>query len=609
MGNENRGLFLRTMTGVWGAINGLRRIVANLVFLAVLVVVLALLFAEHSAPVHDGSALLLRPAGRLVEQATVADPLSLLKNGASPRQTPLRNLLDAVEAAAGDGRIRGLVIETDALEGAGLAKLQELSLAIEHFRASGKPVLAWGSRFTQAQYLLASQADEVFMAPDGFVLAHGFANYPTYFKGLFDKLGVRINVFRVGSYKSAVEPYTREDMSPQDREASRRLLDALWSEWRDGVAARRPVSPADLDSLVDHYPARLAAVAGDAARLAVDAGLVDRLLTADQWQALLIERFGRLDDEEARPRQTSLGVYLADRQGALELSHDKVAVVAVQGAIVDGEQPPGLAGGETVAKLLRQVREDDTVKALVLRVDSPGGSVFASERIRREVDLVRQAGKPVFASMSSVAASGGYWVSMGADEVWAGASTVTGSIGIFGMFPDVSGPLNEAGLRVDGVGTSPLAGGLDPRRPLSPELSSALQSTIEHGYRRFVSLVASARRLDVGAVEAVAQGQVWTGGQALERGLVDHLGGLREVVAAVAARAGLEDYRVEWVEPGLNARDRILARLIRASGLDLEVAADVPMPAWLRQAMDGVGALARWNDPANAYAHCLCDSP
>ncbi|MCB1890462.1 MAG: signal peptide peptidase SppA [Rhodocyclaceae bacterium] len=596
------------LSGVWSAINGLRRVVANLVFLALLVLVLALLFAEHRAPVHDGSALLLRPAGRLVEQGTVADPINLLKQGASPRQTTLRDVLEAVDAAADDARIRGLVIETDALDGAGLAKLQEVAEAIARFRASGKPVLAWGSRFTQGQYLLASQADELYMAPDGFVLAHGFANYPTYFKGLFDKLGVRINVFRVGSYKSAVEPYTREDMSPQDREASRRLLGALWSEWRDTVAARRPISTGELDALVEGYPARLAAVAGDAARLAKDAGLVDGLLTADQWQALLIERFGRLDDEP-RPRQTALGVYLADRHGALELASDKIAVVAVQGAIVDGEQPPGLAGGETVAKLLRQAREDDSVKALVLRVDSPGGSVFASERIRREVDLVRQAGKPVIASMSSVAASGGYWVSMGADEVWASPSTVTGSIGIFGMFPDVSGPMREAGLAVDGVGTSPLAGGLDPRRPLSPELSSALQSTIEHGYRRFVGLVAGARSLDVTAVERVAQGQVWTGAQALEHGLVDHLGGLREGIEAAAARASLTDYQVTWIEPGLNARDRILARLIRASGVAPDGVAGTPLQGWLGQALEGVGQLARWNDPGNAYAHCLCGSP
>ncbi|MCB1916680.1 MAG: signal peptide peptidase SppA [Rhodocyclaceae bacterium] len=602
---------MRLACGTWATINGLRRLVVNLIFLLVLAVVLAALLARSPDPVVDGSALLLRPVGQLVEQVAVADPLALLRRGAHPSQTPLHEVVEALDAAARDGRIRGVVIETDALATAGLAKLQELADAITRFReaAPGKPVLAWGSRFTQAQYFLASQADEVYMAPDGFVLAHGFASYPTYFKGLFDKLDIRINVFRVGVHKSAVEPFTRESMSAPHREATARLLDGLWGQWLGGAAARRQISADEFGDLIAHYPQRLAAAGGDAAQLALKSGLVDGLLTPDQWQELQVARFGRLDDGKAA-RRTVLGAYLSGTRAQRPPAGERIAVVAVQGAIVDGESPVGVAAGETVAGMLARVRDDDAYKAVVLRIDSPGGSVFASERIRREVDLIRQAGKPVVASMSSVAASGGYWVALAADEIWAGTSTLTGSIGIFGMFPDLSGLLARGGLSVDGVGTSPIAGGLDPRRPLSEPMSSALKSSIEHGYRRFVGLVASAREMDAAAVEQVAQGQVWSGAQALEHGLVDHLGGLDAALASAAARAGLDAYRVEWVEPELDARERILERLLHALGLEGPDRSQAAGLAGLVTRIVGeLGSLVQWNDPGHMYAHCECVPP
>ncbi|MCB1896209.1 MAG: signal peptide peptidase SppA [Zoogloeaceae bacterium] len=611
MSNGEKGILMRLLGGAWAAVNGLRRLVVNVVFLLLLALALGLLLARAPNPVIDGSALLLRPAGQLVEQVAVADPLSLLQRGANPSQTPLHEVLEALDAAASDTRIRGVVIETDPLAAAGLAKLQELAAAITRFReaAPDKPILAWGSRFTQAQYFLASQADEVYLAPDGFVLAHGFASYPTYYKGLFDKLDVRINVFRVGIHKSAVEPFTRESMSEPHREATARLLDGLWAQWLEGVTTHRSIGTDELDALVDDYPARLAAANGDAAQLALQSGLVDGLLTPDQWRALQISRFGRLDDGKS-PRRTALGAYLAGVRAQLVPAPARIAVVTVQGAIVDGDSPIGVAGGETVAAMLARVRDDDAYKGLVLRIDSPGGSVFASERIRREVDLIRQAGKPVVASMSSVAASGGYWVALAADEIWAGSSTLTGSIGIFGMFPDLSGLLARGGLAVDGVGTSPIAGGLDPRRPLSEPMASALKSSIEHGYRRFVGLVASARGMDGAAVEKVAQGQVWSGRQALDHGLVDQLGGLGAAIGAAAGRAGLDRYQVDWIEPELDARERILERLLHAFAVDRPdrgIAAGAT--AVFVQMVGELGDLADWNDPGHVYAHCECQSP
>ena len=609
VGTERKpGVFRRLIGFIWRAIDGLRRLVLNLIFVLILGVLAAAFLASRGDGVLDGSVLMLRPGGQLVEQTAVSDPLNLLRRGASPEQTQVRDLLEAIKAASTDDRIRALAIETDDLTAAGLAKLEELRAALEAFRASGKPILAWGSHFTQGQYYLASQADEVFMAPDGFALVQGFASYPTYFRGALDKLGVRVQVFRVGGYKSAVEPYTRSDMSPEDRNATGSLLGALWSEWKAGVAEHRAFSAAELDALATNYPARLTAVGGDTARLALETRLVDGLKTADQWEALLIERFGA-DDDGKRARRTHLGDYLAAIDRTPVTPEAVVAVVAVQGTIVDGEQPPGVAGGDTIARLLRSAREDEAVKALVLRVDSPGGSVFASERIRREVQLVREAGKPVVVSMSALAAPGGYWIATAADEVWASPGTLTGSIGIFGMFPDFSETLARLGVTVDGVGTSAIAGGLDPRRPLTPALGAALQSSVDQGYRRFVGLVAEARELDPAKVDALAQGRVWTGRQAQERGLVDHLGGLHDALAAAAGRARLDAFEVRWIEPQLSPQDELLSRLLRSSGISLALPAArgtlAPMLAGLLEELQ----LERWNDPLHAYAHCLCSEP
>lgn len=289
---------------------------------------------------------------------------------------------------------------------------------------------------------------------------------------------------------------------------------------------------------------------------------------------------------------------------------DKIGVVVAQGAIVDGEQPPGSVGGDSVAALIRQAREDDAVKAVVLRVDSPGGSATASEVIRRELELTRRAGKPVLVSMGSVAASGGYWISMAADEVWASPTTLTGSIGIFAMLPDLSGPFGKLGLAVDGVGTTPLAGGVDPRRPLDPQIASLLQQSIEHGYKRFLGVVAGARKMSPEAVDAVAQGRVWLGSQALERGLVDKLGGLDAVLKAAAARAAVADYEVSYIEKPLSPRDQLLVRLLSN---DDESEAAQRRPSIAEQALARVRTelegLALWNDPGHVYLHCLCEAP
>jgi protease-4 len=599
----------RALAGLWRALNGLRRIVVNLVFLALLVAVVVLIW-QPRRPVPAGSALLLRPAGALVEQTALADPLAVLRAGVAPvTQTALHELLEAVNAAREDERIKALVIETDGLGAASLTKLAELRGAIAAFREKGKPVLARGERFTQGQYYLASAADEVDIAPDGFVLVPGLARYVSYFKGALDKLGVTVHVFRVGEYKSFSEPFTRSDMSDADREASRDLLAALWNVLRGDVAASRRIAPETLDAYAGNYAAVLEAAGGDAARAAREAGLVDRVSTRDQWRDLLKTRIGASDDGKDY-RHVDFDDYLAAVRARHRREDAKVAVLVAQGAIIDGSESRAAVGGDSLAQLIRAAREDERIKAVVLRIDSPGGSAWASEVIRRELELTREAGKPVIASMSSVAASGGYWIATGADEIWASAGSLTGSIGIFALLPELAATLDRLGVTVDGVATGPLAGGFDPRRPLAPEAEKALQLGIENGYRRFIDTVARARSMSAAEVETIARGRVWTGEAASKLGLVDELGGLDAAIRAAAVRAGLKRYETVWPEAEIGPGQRLLQRLIGVAlppGTSDDGAAS-PLGRFVAGLQQDAAELLRWNDPRHLYAHCLCEA-
>lgn len=603
------GVVRRVFSAVWRAIDRFRQLSLNLIFLAVLAFLVAGWLAARPTPLPTEAALLIAPNGQLVEQRSVRNPLAVLQGGDGIHQVLLRDVVDAIRAAAGDARIKALVIETDSLAGAGLSKLQEIAAAIADFRKAGKKVYVHGRNFNQVQYHLAAQADEVFVSPDGYVFLSGFARYPTYFKGLFDQVGVKMQIFRVGTYKSFVEPYTRSNMSPEDREATRDYLDAAWRAYQADIAAARPKAAAGLVRYVSEAPTLLTEAGGDTALMALKAGLVDGLKTADEWRDFLKERIGASDDARGY-KHVDMATYISRVRDEAPQASDHVGIIVAQGAIVDGEQPPGVVGGDTVAGLIRQAREDKAIKAVVLRVDSPGGSATASEVIRRELELTRKAGKPVIVSMGSVAASGGYWISMAADEVWAGPATLTGSIGIFAMVPDLSGPMGKLGLAVDGVGTTPLANGLDPRRPLDPQVASVLQQSIEFGYKRFIELVGKNRRMDVAAVDQVAQGRVWLGSQAKDKGLVDKLGGLDDAIKAAAARAGLKDYDVSYVEKPLSPRDQLLAKLLD-NGEDTEGAKArlSPLDSTLARLRSELAGLALWNDPGATYLHCLCEAP
>ncbi|TXH03445.1 MAG: signal peptide peptidase SppA [Nevskiaceae bacterium] len=610
--NESRSLLGRLGGWIWGLVSGLYKL---LVVLSTIVVIGLLWLAFRGGTpvkVEDNVALVIAPTGALVEQLDHEPGRAFLENiaGDQPSQTLLRDLIEALEEGARDSRIRFAVLKLDGLTSASLPQLEELGDAVQDFRQAGKKVIAYGPWYEQDEYYLAAQADEVVLDPMGMVNIEGFSAYNNYFKDALDKLGVQVNVFRVGEYKSAVEPFIRNDMSPEAKAADRVWLGNLWSDYGETVSEARQLPETAVTDYVDSFAAGMKKYDGDAAAYAKNAGLVTSVETLSQFRKRMGAIVG-IDPDHGSFRQINERDYLRavrhERSKKKKQDKDEIALVVVQGEIVDGDGRPGEAGGDTIADLLDQARRDDDVAGVVLRVDSPGGSVWASEQIRREVQALREAGKPVVASMSSVAASGGYWVSMAADQIWAHNSTITGSIGIFGLIPTIDKPLEKLGVHTDGVGTTTLAGGFRIDRPLSPEAAVIIQSQINKGYRDFIGGVAQARKLTVAKVDEIARGRVWSGGDAQDLGLVDELGGLQDAADAAAKLAGLgpDDYELQEMEPDHPFSAKFLSDFYGHVGLSA-----VPgVPQWahrLLARMDVVGQLDWLNDPRGMYAYCFC---
>jgi protease-4 len=616
---SERPSFLRRS---WWFLDGLRRVVLNVIFFGLLLALLALALSGRPR-VPASAALVLKPQGTIVEQLSASDPVQRLLAeqagaGTAAKETLLKDLVDAIRAAKADKRIKALYLDLNDLSGAGMTKLRDLRAALADFRGSGKKVLAYADNYLQTEYYLAAQADEVYLHPEGVLLLQGFGGYRNYYKDGLDRLGVDVHVFRVGEYKSATEPFFRNDMSPEAREMALDVYGDLWRDYLADVAAARKIKAEDLTALIDNLPDRLRAAGGDGARLALSAKLVDKLATRDEVRKRLIDLVGE-DKEKKSFNQVGHAEYLAsrgeDRSGAGR--GDAVAVIVAKGEILDGSQPSGTIGGDSTARIIRKAREDRSVKAVVLRVDSPGGSAFASEIIRRECELTRGAGKPVVVSMSSVAASGGYWISTASDEIWAEPDTITGSIGIFGVFPTIDKPLAKyLGTHTDGVGTTRFTGALRPDRPLDPAVGNLIQQLIEHGYDEFLARVAQARHMSKEQVNRIARGRIWSGQDAKGLGLVDQLGSLEQAVASAAKRAKLaKGYRVWYVEKEKGFRER-LADMLSASatavlGAETErtsspAAQATSVAGRLRELQRQIEQVARWNDPHGLYAHCLC---
>lgn len=606
----------RFFRAVWSGVDGVRKVLHLLLLLFIFAIVIGALTA--TAPkLPQQAALVIRPVGDLVEQLQ-GDPydraIAELFGEARP-ETLMQDLVDGLEYARDDDRIKAVVLELDGLGNAGLSKLRRLGAAIERFRESGKPVIAMAGSYGQSAYYLAAHADQTYMHPEGVLFLQGFGVFQNYFHDAIEKLRIDWNVFKVGTHKAAVEPFTRNSMSEEDRESMSRLTGQFWTLWREDVERVRGLEEGAIDDLVSNLLDHLEAQGGSLAELAVTFGLVDELLTRQELRARVIDYAGADPDGEEGYRAAELQPYLAQARlmRGDPSNGENVGIIVAAGEILSGTQPPGTIGGESTAQLLRRAREDDSVAAVVLRVDSPGGSAFASEVILNEVEALQAAGKPVVASMSSVAASGGYWISMAADQIFASPATVTGSIGIFGMFPTFQRSLETLGIATDGVGTTRWAGQLRLDRAMSEDAKALFQAVIEEGYRDFVRRVARYRDMSESEVDRIAQGQIWTGATAVENGLVDGLGDLDEAVSAAASLAGLESdaYGRKYFEKELTPTEQLALQFlgsVRQLGVDAGslFGHRSSLEELAARLADTISPLARFNDPNGIYAHCFC---
>lgn len=600
---------------LWTALDVTRRTFFNLLFLLLLILIVAAVFGGGAKPLLDQTALVIEVKGDLVEQheTTLRDTVLDSVGGDTQRTVRLRDVIQVLDEAARDPNISSVVVLLDEMNGGGLAMLREFGAAIERVKEAGKPVVAWSGQYDQKRYLVASHASEVYVHPMGMVLIEGFGGRRNYYGEALDKLGVTVNLVKVGTYKSAAEPYISNGPSQAAREADAYLYNALWAGYTGLVEKNRKLPEGAVASMIETLPQRMEAVGGDAARVALQARLVDGLKTRDELRALMIKR-GVYEKDTKSFRQISFYDYLS--RHPQKPFGDAVGVIVASGAITDGAGGPGVVGGRATANLIRQAREDNTIKALVLRVDSPGGSAYGSELIRRELELTRAAGKPVVVSMGSVAASGGYWISMSSDEVIADPATITGSIGVFALLPTADKVADKLGIRTEGVTTTWLADAYNPLRPLDPRFEQLVQQNINYVYADFTTKAAQARKTTPARIDAVGQGRVWTGAQAKERGLVDRLGGYNDALASAAGRAKLgKDYRVVYVErPGTRIERFLqLAGASAAQAMTVQVKLgliDQAIPAGpvsqVTQDMAFLNELTQERKPFAAVAHCFC---
>ena len=614
----------RSFSFLWRMLDSGRRIFMNLLFLALFLVVLFSLFGDGNRRLDDKTALILDLRGNLVEQqsSSARELVMLEAQGNRKDYSQLRDVIAVLDGAAKDPKITSVVLMLDELQNAGLPMLHEIATALDHVRASGKHVVAWGSAYNQKQYFLAAHADEVFLHPMGMVELEGFGGYKNYYRDALDKVGITVNLMRVGTYKSFAEPYIANGPSSAASEAEAFLYNDLWSSYTRDVEHARKLEAGSIMRGIDALPEDVKKVQGDLAKLALNSKLVDGLKTRDELRQLMLS-YGARDDQTNSFRQINYEDYLARLKPNQNTSGNAVGVVVAEGEVSDGIAPPGAIGGLSTANLIRKAREDAQIKAVVLRIDSPGGSAFGSELIRREVEITRKAGKPVVVSMGNVAASGGYWMSMSADEVIADATTVTGSIGVFALLPTADKALDKIGVHSAGTTTTWLRGGYDPTRPIDPRFAELVQQSVNHIYSDFIGKAAAARHAAPDKIDAVAQGRVWTGQQAKERGLVDTLGSFSDAVKSAANRAKIAgSYTVDYVEVEPTGIDRFLrlfdtsleqtmVRYLSKYISQTPLSAGLP-PTAVREMASDMRWLSDMTDHNKAFSvvtHCMCNVP
>lgn len=597
----------------WKALSMGTSLLSSLLFLG-LALALFSLFYQPEVVVPEGAALVIAPAGDIVEEAAGIDPFSSLINGyvgiPIPKETLLQDVLDAINAAADDQRIKLLVLSLRDMEYSGLDQLQVIGRSLARFKKSGKKIIAIDDEYNQGQYYLASFADEVLLNPMGAVHLRGFGVFRLYLKELIDRLAINFHVFKVGTFKSAVEPFTRSSMSDEDREANQLWLANLWSFFCADIARNRKIDQGAINDLVNAMPQHLRNAGGSTARMALAARLVDGLKTRPEIRDYLISLVGE-GDEKGTFRQIHFSDYLTTMTPSFtgeEDDGDRVGLLVAQGDIVYGDEGmPGQISADHLGKLIRQAREDETIKAVVLRIDSGGGSAFASEQIRQELLLLQKAGKPLVISMGTLAASGAYWIAAGADRIFASPFTLTGSIGIFGVMPTFEQTIAKIGIASDGTGTTRMAGAENPTLPMTLELEQTIQLSVEEGYGRFITIVAEGRKMTPDSVRQIAEGRVWDGRNALDLGLIDALGTLDDAIAAAAELADLTDYEPVYIQDLSSPAQELLQELNR---LSLAVLARLPLhPAGdlsLLRSMPGqLDFFTLRKDPGSIYAHCL----
>jgi len=609
--SEKTGLIRKVFRFLGNIISAIRSLI-SLIFVLFFIVIVAGLFVDDIQPMPERGALYLAPSGLLVDQRSYIDPVSEIFSQSNSRdsETLVRDIVASLDHAQYDERITHVLLDTNDMAGGGVAKLEEIGGALQRFKQSGKPIIAIGDNFSQSQYFLAAHADEIIMNPLGSIMLTGFGSYSSFYKEALDKLKINIHIFRVGKYKSAVEPYMGNGMSPEARADRRELIGSLWQFYTSRVEQLRGLPTGALNDLVNNMHTNLVAENGDVAALALKQGLIDRVATRREARAYLQQILPHTNgDIDSVPMAAYLNHMKLAALNASNQRKPEIAVVVASGTILDGNQPEGTVGGDTLADIFSTIEDDEQVKAVVVRVDSPGGSAFASDVIRDAIAALRKKNIPVVISMGSYAASGGYWIATESDRIMALSTTITGSIGVFGVIPTFEESLNALGIYSDGVGTTSIAGMLQLDRPMTQQTEMILQSGVEHVYARFLALVANARETTPNAIHEIAQGRVWTGEKALELGLIDELGDLQDAIASAATLAGISDYKVNYRRKPLSVVEQVMMEIsgnvhAAVSVMGLHSWLPVSLQRQVESVIKPLQILDTLTDPNHIYLYC-----
>ena len=600
-------MFLKILKKTWKIIDIGRQAFINLIFVVLILLVVFNSGDDEVVEIANQSALVLELEGTIVEQTHYKDPFNILlideQSDDIVQEVLLSDIIFAIEQAKHDPRIKILVLKMDQLQGGGMSKLTAIGTALNHFKESGKKVFAIGNGFTQFQYQLASYANQIFLNPMGSVDIEGLSLYPTYFKGALDKLNINTHVFRVGEFKSAVEPFIRTNMSKEAKAANQMLLDDLWEQYLTQIKHNRKLSNQQIPLTETALIREIQQYQGNSAKMALRLEWVDAIFNEVQINKKMIELVGA--NEFNHFNQVHYMDYIQTLEEQPYEPFGNIGLIIAKGTIYDGSQPEGDIGGDSLSDLLEQARFDSRVKAVVLRVDSPGGSAFASEKIRQQVLALKEAGKPVVVSMSSMAASGGYWISMDANYIYATPTTLTGSIGVFAMIPTFEKSLSKLGITTDGVATTSWAGS-DLSRGINPTIEKKLQMSVEHTYQTFITLVSKARNIDIKAMSTIAEGRVWSGSKAKELGLVDELGDIDRAIYKAAELAKLEKFDTQLIEQQLSTEELFLKELFSRVKVFMPhtPVLETALMSWFKQATTELKQLSKLNDPNYIYALC-----